>query len=307
MRDYAVHWKSQPTIKKGKNPLRYVILVVIIVGVFWLGKNILAAAGNPAKKISVIMQPKNKETLTEEIKEIIENGGGSYSILAYRYKDGRSIEINESMQVTAASVNKIPILATLYAMASNGEIDIDRQVKLQEDDVQDYGTGSIRYDPIGTLYSLKTLARLMMEKSDNTAAHILGKIIVTEDKIQEYVDNWGMTQTNMKDNKTSATDMKILLSKIYDGEIANPALSSEMLDFLHGSDFEDRIPQDLPTGTKVYHKTGDETGKIHDVGIVDITDNTYYIGILTIDMKDEKKTKKNIAKISQLIYDYMKD
>ena len=211
------------------------------------------------------------------------------------------------MQGKGASVNKIPILATLYAMASNGEIDIDRQVKLQEDDVQDYGTGSIRYDPIGTLYSLKTLARLMMEKSDNTAAHILGKIILKEDKVQEYEDSCGMTQTSMKDNKTSASDMKILLSKIYDGEIANPALSSEMLDFLHGSDFEDRIPQDLPTGTKVYHKTGDETGKIHDVGIVDITDNTYYIGILTIDMKDEKKTKKNIAKISQLIYDYMKD
>ena len=180
-------------------------------------------------------------------------------------------------------------------------------MKLQKEDVQDYGTGSIRYDPIGTLYSLKTLARLMMEKSDNTAAHILGKIIVTEDKIQEYVDNWGMTQTNMKDNKTSATDMKILLSKIYDGEIANEALTSEMLDFMHGSDFEDRISKNLPENVKVYHKTGDETGKIHDVGIVETGDNTYYIGILTIDMSDEKETKDNMAKISRLIYDYMKE
>jgi len=307
MHDYAVHRKSQPIPKREKNPWRYVIFIVFIVGVFLVGKNILAVLGNPVKNLHVISQPKNKETLTREIKEIIEKGGGSYSILAYRYKDGRSIEINEKMQVTAASVNKLPILASLYSMASSGDIDMERQVKLQEEDIQDYGTGSIRYDPIGTLYSLKTLARLMMEKSDNTAAHILGKIILKEEKMQEYVDNWGMMQTNMKDNKTSVSDMKILLSKIYDGEIANAAQTLELLDFLHGSDFEDRIPKNLPENVKVYHKTGDETGRIHDVGIVETPDNTYYIGIMTLDMNDEKETKENMVKISRLIYEYMKE
>ncbi len=80
-----------------------------------------------------------------------------------------------------------------------------------------------------------------------------------------------------------------------------------MLNSLHGSDFEDRIPKNLPENVKVYHKTGDETGRIHDVGIVETPDNTYYIGIMTLDMNDEKETKENMVKISRLIYDYMKE
>src|SRR3989338_7794412 len=182
MQDYAVHWKRKTITSKNKSPIKYVVFLFLIALLFWLGKSALGNIQNQVKNLPVVSQKKDKETVTDEIKEIIEKGRGSFSILAYRYKDGRSIEINENMQLTAASVNKIPILAGLYAMASNGEIDLERQVKLQKEDVQDYGTGSIRYDPVGTLYSLKTLARLMMEKSDNTAAHILGKIIVTEDK-----------------------------------------------------------------------------------------------------------------------------
>ena len=67
--------------------------------------------------------------------------------------------INESVIFTAASVNKVPILAALYEEAQKGNVDFNRVITLQASDIQDYGTGSIRYDPPGTTYSVKTLAQ----------------------------------------------------------------------------------------------------------------------------------------------------
>ncbi|MBI4999566.1 serine hydrolase [Candidatus Gottesmanbacteria bacterium] len=173
-------------------------------------------------------------------------------------------------------------------------------------DIQDYGTGSIRYDPPGTTYSLKTLARLMMEKSDNTAAHLLGRQIIGFDKIQELLKTWGLTQTTMEENKTSLLDMNKLFLKIYRGEISSQALSAEMLGFMDGSDFEDRIPVLLPKETKVYHKTGDEIGNIHDVGIVELDKKVYFIGVLTDDIVDEEGARQLIAQISKMVFEYQK-
>ena len=69
------------------------------------------------------------------------------------------------------------------------------------------------------------------------------------------------------------------------------------------SDFEERIPKLLPKDVKVYHKTGDEIGFIHDVGIVDLPDKPYYIGVLTSDVKDEAAVKEAIAQVSKLTFD----
>ena len=175
----------------------------------------------------------------------------------------------------------------------------------QPKDIQNYGSGSIQYDPSGTPYSLKTLARLMMEKSDNTAAYILASLVIGMDKIQTLVDGWGLTQTRMIDNKTSAKDMSVLLIKMYKGEITSPSLTSEMLGFMEKSDYDDRLPQGIPEGIKIYHKTGDDIGKIHDVAIVNLKNRPYYLGILTMDMTNDETTKKTMAKISQIVFKYL--
>ncbi|MBI4991440.1 serine hydrolase [Candidatus Gottesmanbacteria bacterium] len=210
------------------------------------------------------------------------------------------------MMITAASVNKIAILAALYFLAGKGEIDLEKIVILQQEDIQDYGTGTIRYDPTGTPYSLKTLARLMMEKSDNTAAYLLGNVTIGIDKIQQLVDSWGLTQTNIMDNKTSAKDMGLLLTKMYLGQITTKPLTLEMFGFMDKSDFDDRIAAGIPEGIKVYHKTGDEIGKIHDAGIVVLPNHPYYIGIFSTDITDEEDTKRTEAQISDLVFNYMR-
>lgn len=248
---------------------------------------------------------KDPQALIAEIKKLLEKTNGNYSLYVYDLTNNQGFGINETTIFTAASINKIPILSSLYYFANAGEINLDQQITLQATDIQDYGTGSMRYDPPGTTYSLKTMARLMMEKSDNTAAYILGREILTFEKIQKLVNGWGLIQTDMEGNKTSPSDMTKILIKMYRGEIANKALTLEMLGFMDESDFEDRLGLFLPKTVKIYHKTGDEIGLIHDIGIIDPEKRAYILGVFTSEITDEKIAKETIGQISKLVYDWM--
>jgi beta-lactamase class A len=250
---------------------------------------------------------KDPAELKKQIQSAIADTFKNYSVYVVDYHSNFSMGINESEMFTAASVNKLPILAVLYNEAQNGEVNFDQVVTLQPEDIQNYGTGSIRYDPPGTTYTVKTLVRLMMQKSDNTAAFLLGNYIVDLPTVQSVITGWGLTQTDMAHNKTSNKDMELLLRKIYNNNVANPALTAEMLGFMRDSDFENRIPGNLPKDVNVYHKTGDgDTGEVHDVGIVTHGNTTYYIGTLTSNVSDVDAAVKLEAKISKIVYDFVK-
>lgn len=253
----------------------------------------------------LFVRSKNPEDLRRTVKETVGTTWVNYSVYVVDLDSDFSMGINDQVIYTGASVNKMPILAALYYVTQNGEVDLDTKITLQERDIQDYGTGSLRYDSPGTTYSVKTLAQLMIQKSDNTAAFILGNHVVGLKRVQELVNNWGLTQTDMVNNKTSNKDMATLFEKIYDEKVANTAYTQEILSFLKNTDFEDRIPALLPKDATVYHKIGTEVGLIHDAGIVVTPKSTYYIGIFTNDITDETETIETMARVSKVVYDFM--
>ncbi|MBM3282641.1 serine hydrolase [Candidatus Gottesmanbacteria bacterium] len=291
----------------------FVLIIFVAIAAYLLISKLTFFHSTNAKH-SVVPSPMDNKTTTkfssaqdlmQKIETKISQAGGTYSIYIYDINNKKEYGVNGQTIFTAASLNKLPILAALYYLAGKNQVDLEKIIVPQPSDIQDYGTGSIRYDPPGTPYSIKTLARLMMEKSDNTAAYILGSLIIGPDKIQALTDSWELTQTDIADNKTSAKDMATLVIMMYKGEITNPALTAEMLGFMDKSDFDDRIPKGIPAGIKVYHKIGDEVGKIHDVGIIDLPNKPYYLGILTSDMTNEEQTKNTIALISEWIFEFM--
>lgn len=316
MRDFSI--SPKPKSPKKNNLKLLFIFFLIIAGVF-IARQIFSQKNQSENNLSLTKKALIKDSQTgkktisqkellEKLEQLLRNTQGSYSVYLCDLEKKEELGINEEMVLTAASVNKIPILAALYYLAGKGEIDLEKIIVLQKEDIQDYGTGSIRYASPGTPYSLKTLARLMMEQSDNTASFLLGTTIIGLERIQKIIDSWGLKQTDMVNNKTSAKDMGILLTKMYRGEITNPALTAEMLNFMDKTDFDDRIPAGLPENIKSYHKTGDEIGKIHDVGIIELPNGyPYYLGVLTTDITDEKKAKKIIAEISRLVFSYMEE
>ncbi|KKQ35126.1 MAG: Peptidoglycan-binding domain 1 protein [Microgenomates group bacterium GW2011_GWA2_37_6] len=243
------------------------------------------------------------EQLKENVEKIIKNKKGFYSVYYKDLKTGELFGIDENQIETGASVNKLPIITALYLLDKKGKLSLDDKVTIQKEDVQDYGTGSIRYQKMPQVYSLRNLAKLALQQSDNTAAHVLS-LRIGEENVQKLVDSWGLKQTDMVNNKTTVYDMSLLFEKIYRGEIANPANTKELLEFMTETEFEDRLTKSLPSGTKIYHKTGDGEGFVHDLGIIENGDQVYFLGVMTSDIGDqEEQTKNTIAEISKKIFE----
>lgn len=299
--DYSVTKKNK---SRSKLPFVLFILLILLTGLLIRNLFFQKKTVKPVTKVSK-KQMQSKEELLTKIKNIINNKSGSYSVYVNDLNHNDSFGINENTIFTAASVNKIEVLAALYYLVDEGKINLDDAITIQAEDIQDYGTGSIRYENPGAVYSIKTLARLMMEKSDNTAAYLIGDQVIGMDKIQNLVNQWGLTQTDMVNNKTSNADQEKMFRLVYEGKIVSGPLTSEMLDFMNDSDFENRLPALLPNGTKVYHKIGSELRITHDVGIVDLPKRPYYIGVLTVDNPSEEDAIKTIAEISKLVYEYI--
>lgn len=249
----------------------------------------------------------SQDALEQDLKKAslknLEKKAGFYSIYYKDLKSGNNFGIEEHQIQTGASVSKVPIVAALYSLNKQGKIDLDEKVTVNKEDVQDYGTGSLRYQEMPQTLSLRNLAKLSLKESDNTAAHVLS-VRIGEDVIQNLVNQWGMTQTKMADNQTSVYDMALLFEKIYKEEIANPGNTKELLEFMTQTDIEDRLPKDLPKNIKVYHKSGDGEGFVHDVGIVKTENHGYFLGVMTSDVSGkETETEELISKISRTIFE----
>ena len=252
--------------------------------------------------INLSTNPKEVD-LKKDVEKIIKDKKGFYSIYYKDLNSGNYFAIDEKQIQTGVSVNKLPIIAALYYLDKQGKLSLDDKITIQKDDVQDYGTGSIRYQEMPQTYSLRNLAKLALKQSDNTAAHVI-ELKIGEENVQKLADSWGLRQTNMVNNKTTVYDMSLLFEKIYKNGITDQARTNEMLGFMTKTDFEDRLTARLPSNVKIYHKTGDGEGSVHDIGIIQTEKGAYILGVMTSDIGEaEEETKNTIAEISKKVFD----
>ncbi len=280
---------------------RIAAILFFVIFLLLLGRNLTFLP-------KIILYDATPDRIKSDVKKIIQGKPGFYSVYYKNLKTGASFGISQNQIETGASVNKIPIAATLYYLAGRGKINLDEKVTISKDEVQDYGTGSIRYQTLPVTYSLRDLTRLMLNESDNTAAHVLGVRIGT-DVIQNMLNSWKMTQTDMANNKTTTFDEEIVLEKIYKGQIANPSLTKELLGFMTNTEDENRLPKLLPKDATLGHKIGDGDGFANDVGLFQTPKgDVYYLGVMTSDIGDTlNQTNDTIAQISKKIYDKTSD
>lgn len=279
---------------------KFIAIIVYTLIILFIGRNLAFLP-----KINPFADENSEmEALRADVKKVTDAEPGNYGVYYASLDDNSHFGINEKEVFTAASVNKIPVVATAYYLAGKGKLNLEDIVTLQKEDIQDYGTGSLRYQDRGTTYSIKTLIQLALRQSDNTAAYIIVRKIGM-DNVQKTINSWGLTQTDMTGNKTSPYDMYLIFKKIYKGEVTTSALTKEFLSFLTDSDFEDRLPSLLPENTVVYHKTGDGIGYIHDIGIIKYNKKAFYLGVMTSDIGDnETNTKRYIGIIAKKVFDF---
>lgn len=278
---------------------RALILIFYTFFIIILGRNLLFI---PTIQLGGEKEIKDAQQIRDEIVEYLKDKDGEFNVYFEDLKTEENFSIHSNALVTAASINKLPIVAYLYHLASKEEIDLQESIIIQASDIQDYGTGSIRYQKPGQQYTLQALARLSLKESDNTAAHVL-TIRLGEDNIQAYAYQLGMGATSIADNDTSARDMGRFFKMLYQNQITSEPLTKEMLEYMEDTQFEDRMSLYLPSELHIYHKTGDGVNFIHDAGIISDGSDSFVLVVLSSNVTDEKQAKETIGQIAKIIFE----
>ena len=225
------------------------------------------AASNPTR-VEVELTEEKAESLRSELEQIVQAYPATYGVVVLDPSSGERVAMDADRRFLAASLNKLPVLMTLYRAAASGAVDLDDQISMQASDVQAYGTGVLFTYPVGHTITLRECATLLIKESDNTAWKMLDRYL-GRDYIRAELYRVGARSTEYwLPNTTTPDDVLLMLEKISDPSYTTPELSAEMLDIMANTSFEERLPQPLPEGTRVSHKIGYYGSTFADAGIV---------------------------------------
>jgi len=182
----------------------------------------------------------------------------------------------------AASVIKLFILGTAHQAVADGELTFETEYTLRRE-VCVPSCGALTYMHDGLVVTVRDLCNLMVILSDNTATNCLIDLL-GEDKINRFIREQGFRDTCLRrkmydwerarkgiQNTITAEEVGTLLTRMYRGELVSPQASAEMVAILKEQQLNHKIPfylQSQPDCPEIAHKTGEDDGITHDVGIV---------------------------------------
>ena len=255
------------------------------------------------------------QPLTKKLETLVDNFNGTVAFVIEDLATGLELVANEDKSIPSASMVKIPIMAACFYAVSDGRLRLDETMRLERSD-KTSGSGVLKDEKPGTTYTIEELIILMVSQSDNTAANMLTNRLGMQ-YLNESFKRMGLKDTNISrvmmdfdsrsagiENYTTARDMALLLEKMYEGRLIDPAVSKRCLTILAMQKVNDRIPKRLPAGTVISHKTGLENMICHDAGIVYTAKGNFLICVLTKHRyKSARPSKKVIADIARTVYD----
>ncbi len=216
-----------------------------------------------------------KENILDQLKAL----KGQVSFYYKNLITGETFGYQEDRPLQAASVIKIPVLIEAFSRIQGGDLEKDQMVTIRKEDKLP-SCGALTYMHDGLVVTIEDLYTLMIILSDNTATNLLIRQLGM-DKINSTLQELGLHNTRINrllfdtkqsslgiQNYISAYETGVLLEKMYFGELISPEASLEMLRILKNQRLNGKIPFFLHGKADIAHKTGEDDGVTHDVGIV---------------------------------------
>ena len=206
--------------------------------------------------------------------------GGDTGVYVKNLATGETFARGADVPVVAASVIKIPVMIEAFRAQAAGELCFDELHALADAERMP-SCGTLKAMHTGIEMTLLDLVRLMIIVSDNTATNILINRLGI-DRINATLRVLGCEKTTLcrllfdseaarrgLENTITAGEMGMLLEKLFRGEIVSPGASAEMMDILLDQRLNGKLPFFLHARhVPVAHKTGEDTGVTHDVGVI---------------------------------------
>ena len=226
---------------------------------------------------------------------------------------GATSGINTGAEMPAASTIKIPVMVEVFRQLGAGKFDLNTKLKLRRGD-KDWGSGDLADARVGSSYKVSRLLSLMIDVSDNTATNMLIRLVGRQ-HINTTMANYGLTHTRLRDFirsegngirwalRSSPADMAHLLGVMAKEQLVDEWSSREMIAILRGQHHNGLLPEPLPPGTKIAHKTGTLHDTLNDVGIVyGAREDPYVIAVMTTDLPTLESGRRFIRGVSKMAY-----
>lgn len=206
--------------------------------------------------------------------------GGDTGVYVKNLDTGEMFARGADVPVVAASVIKIPVMIEAFRAQAAGELCLD-ELHALDDAERMPSCGTLKAMHTGIEMTLLDLVKLMIIVSDNTATNILIRRLGI-DRVNATLRELGCERTTLRrllfdgeaarrglENTITAREMGMLLEKLWRGEIVSPEASAAMMDILLDQRLNGKLPFFLHARhIPIAHKTGEDTGITHDVGII---------------------------------------
>jgi beta-lactamase class A len=271
-------------------------------------------------------------SLRRAVTDAAEGAGAlTIAVAAYDFEHRTGWSIDGERWYHAASTIKIPILVGVFDAIARGRLALHSRVHVRNRflsvaDGTPYRVQSNRdansavHAAIGSTMQIGELARHMIVTSSNLATNLLFDLIGV-DALSETLARHGWTGIELRrgvedekaweagiSNRVTADGLAGLLRAIAAREAVSAEASEAMLDILHDQQFRGGIPQGLPDGTRVAHKTGEISTVAHDAGIVYPDDRAPYVLVVLTEWEPGTDGRNRlIADVSRLVHRHMTD
>ena len=221
------------------------------------------------------MEQQVLEKIAREMETIPGHTGFYYKNLV----TGLEYGIREEDAYLAASVIKLPLYLHILQCAAEGTLDMAQKLTVEDwEKMPSCGglnqfTGSVEAD-------IRTLCRLMIVLSDNTATNKLFRLCGLENCNAAF-RKMGLEKTVVRrllfdseaasrglENTICPAEIGMLLEKLYRGIFVGEEVSKEAMETLLKQQIDHKLDGKLCGEVPIAHKTGEDTKLSNDVGIV---------------------------------------
>ncbi|MDE3073861.1 MAG: serine hydrolase [Chloroflexota bacterium] len=266
-----------------------------------------AVSGRTAMGTAVPL-PVSPADVEKQAEQILDAAGGTSAMVALVPGKPPLVSVNPTQVVAAASLYKLGVMAAVFQAAADGEVRLDQQITITQEDVDLYGDAPAT--PAGTVLSVQEALGRVITVSDNSAAGALIDL-VSPDKVDAAFGANGMPRSHLGSGpgieprtiaQTTAADQVAFYQRLLAGQVVSGAASEDMLALLEAQQENDRLPAKLPAGTLMAHKTGELDGVRNDSGIIFTPYGPVICAVLVSDQPAAGRAVEAIADAGLLVY-----
>jgi beta-lactamase class A len=258
------------------------------------------------------------DEVQQRLEAQIKQHEGQVALYAKNLKTGAEVAINADTLVKTASVIKLPIMYTAFALAKAGKLDLTQRVTLTKEN-QVPGSGVLTALAPGLQLTVEDAIVLMIQLSDNTATNlVIDRVGI--DAVNQQIAAMGLKNTYLYKKvfkpasgpvppdqpkfglgKTTAREMAEAMAAIEHCDLQDKKLCDRMLAILKGQHDRDDIPRYIEysdTSEKpsaIANKTGALDDTRNDVALLYTTAGPIVISIFTTENKDQSWSADNKA------------